>query len=146
MTFSNANYQMKTFVFQLKFNGHSFLMVQLTTAPLQWLHNEHDGVSNHQPHHCLPKCLFGRRKHQRKHQSSASLAFVRGINWSPVNSPHKGPVTYGKCFHLMTSSCQHWSRQWLGVEQALGHFKPMMAKVHWTKISQDRLPYEFLIF
>ena len=30
---------------------------------------------------------------QRKHQSSASLAFVRGINRWPVNSPHKGPVT-----------------------------------------------------
>ena len=30
---------------------------------------------------------------QRKHQSSASLAFVRGIHWWPVNSPHKGPVT-----------------------------------------------------
>ena len=28
---------------------------------------------------------------QRKHQSSASLAFVRGIH--RVNSPHKGPVT-----------------------------------------------------
>ena len=30
---------------------------------------------------------------QRKHQSSASLAFVRGIHLWPVNSPHKGPVT-----------------------------------------------------
>ena len=30
---------------------------------------------------------------QRLHQSSASLAFVRGIHWWPVNSPHKGPVT-----------------------------------------------------
>ena len=30
---------------------------------------------------------------QRKHQSSASLAFVRGIYRPPVNSPHKGPVT-----------------------------------------------------
>ena len=30
---------------------------------------------------------------QSKHQSSASLAFVRGIHWWPVNSPHKGPVT-----------------------------------------------------
>ena len=29
---------------------------------------------------------------QRKHQSSASLAFVRGIHQWPVNSPHKGPV------------------------------------------------------
>ena len=30
---------------------------------------------------------------QRKHQSSASLAFVWGIHLSPVNSPHKWPVT-----------------------------------------------------
>ena len=30
---------------------------------------------------------------QRKHQSSASLAFVRGIHRGPVNSPHKWPVT-----------------------------------------------------
>ena len=30
---------------------------------------------------------------QRKHQSSASLAFVRGIHRGPVNSPHRGPVT-----------------------------------------------------
>ena len=30
---------------------------------------------------------------QRKHQSSASLAFVLGIHRGPVNSPHKWPVT-----------------------------------------------------
>ena len=30
---------------------------------------------------------------QRKHQSSASLAFVRGIHRGPVNSPQKWPVT-----------------------------------------------------
>ena len=30
--------------------------------------------------------------HQRKHQSSASLAFVRGIHRWPMNSPHKMPV------------------------------------------------------
>ena len=30
---------------------------------------------------------------QRKHQSSASLAFVRGIHRWPVNSLHKWPVT-----------------------------------------------------
>ena len=37
----------------------------------------------------------------RKHQSSASLAFVRGIHRWPVYSPHKGPVM-GNCFHLIT--------------------------------------------
>ena len=30
---------------------------------------------------------------QRKHQSSASLAFVWGILRGPVNSPHKWPIT-----------------------------------------------------
>ena len=45
---------------------------------------------------------------QRKHQSSASLAFVRGIHrdrWIPRT---KGQLR-GKCFHLMTSSC--WSKE-----------------------------------
>ena len=40
---------------------------------------------------------------QRKHQSSASLAFVQGIHRWPVNSPHKSQWR-GKYFHLMTSS------------------------------------------
>ena len=39
---------------------------------------------------------------QRKHQSSASLAFVRGIHRSPVNSTHKWPLIRKM---LMTSSC-----------------------------------------
>ena len=30
--------------------------------------------------------------YQKKHQSSASLAFVRGLHRWPVNSSHKGPV------------------------------------------------------
>ena len=33
---------------------------------------------------------------QRKHQSSASLAFVRGIHRGPLNSPHKWPGTWKK--------------------------------------------------
>ena len=32
--------------------------------------------------------------HQRKHQSSTSLAFVRGIHRRPVNFPHKWQVTW----------------------------------------------------
>ena len=34
---------------------------------------------------------------QSKHQSSASLAFVRGIHRRPSNSPHKWPVTRKMC-------------------------------------------------
>ena len=34
-------------------------------TPLQWRHNEHDGVSNHQPNDCLLNCLFRRRSKKR---------------------------------------------------------------------------------
>ena len=30
---------------------------------------------------------------KKPHQIPSSLAFVRKIHWSPVNSPHKWPVT-----------------------------------------------------
>ena len=58
---------------------------------LQWRRNGRDGVSNHQPRDCLLNRLF--RHRWKKHQSPASPAFVRGIHRSPVNSPHKWPVT-----------------------------------------------------
>ena len=45
------------------------------------------GVSNHHPHHCLLNRLFNHRTKEK--QSSASLAFVRGILRSPVNFPKK---------------------------------------------------------
>ena len=47
---------------------------------------------------------------KRKHQSSASLAFVWIIHRWPVNSRHKWPVTR-KCCHLMTSSCTKYSSE-----------------------------------
>ena len=48
---------------------------------------------------------------QRKHQSSASLAFVRWIHRSLVNSPHNGPVTQ-KIFpfdDIIMASCRNAS-------------------------------------
>ena len=48
---------------------------------------------------------------QRNHQSSMSLAFVRGIHRWPMNSLHKGPVTQ-KMFPfddvIMTQHCDYW--------------------------------------
>ena len=59
----------------------------LTVFTLQWRHNWHDGVSNHQPCHCLLNRLFRRRS------KKTSKAFVRGIHRGLVNSLHKWPVT-----------------------------------------------------
>ena len=71
---------------------------------LQWRHNGLDSVSNHLPHDFY--LIVCSDADQRKHKSSASLAFVRGIHRWPVNPPHIWPVTR-TCFHLMTSSWHH---------------------------------------
>ena len=60
------------------------------STSLQWRHNGRGGVSNHQPHDCLLNRYSG--TDQRKHQSSALLAFMRRIHRQSVNSPHKWPV------------------------------------------------------
>ena len=55
---------------------------------------------------------------QRKHQSSASLAFVRGIHRGPVNSPHKWPVTR-KMFPfddvIMVVDITFFFKRWFGI-------------------------------
>ena len=76
---------------------------------LQWRHNGHDGVSNHQRIDCLLKRSFRRRSKKR----SKSLAFMRGNHRWPVNFPHKVPVTrkmfpfdegFMPCTHRVTVS------------------------------------------
>ena len=55
---------------------------------LRWRHNEHDDVSNHQPHDCFFKLLFRRR--------SKETSKLRVTGHCAGNSPvtgHKGPLT-----------------------------------------------------
>ena len=58
---------------------------------LHWRHNEHDGVSNHQPHGCLLNRLFRRRS--KKTSKLRVTGLYVGTSPGPVNSPHKGSVT-----------------------------------------------------
>ena len=48
---------------------------------------------------------------QRKHQSSVSLAFVRGIHRWPVDSPNKGPVTRKMLPYYDIMLCHKWRRR-----------------------------------
>ena len=77
---------------------------------LHWRDNEHDGVSNHQPHGCLLNRLFRRRSQKTSKLRVTGLCV--GNSPGPVNSPHKGPVTR-KMFPfddvIMTSSKPHWN-------------------------------------
>ena len=56
---------------------------------LLWRHNGCGSVSNHQPHDCLLNRLFRRRS---KKTSKLRVTGLCAGN-SPVNSPHKWPVT-----------------------------------------------------
>ena len=58
---------------------------------LRWRHNDHAGVSNHQPHGCLLNRLFRRRS--KKTSKLRVTGLCEGNSPGPVNSPHKGPVT-----------------------------------------------------
>ena len=58
---------------------------------LPWRHNDHDSVSNHQPHGCLLNRLFRRRS--KKTSKLRVTGLCVGNSPGPVNSPYKGPVT-----------------------------------------------------
>ena len=79
----------------------------LSLCSLHWRHNDHDSVSNHQPHGCFLNRLFRRRS--KKTSKLRVTGLCVGNSPGPVNSPHKGQLR-GKCFHLMTSSCDHPQR------------------------------------
>ena len=64
---------------------------RVSNKSLHWRHNDHDGVSNHQPHGCLLNRLFRRRS--KKTSKLRVTGLCVGNSPGPVNSPHKGPVT-----------------------------------------------------
>ena len=86
---------------------HWFLMVQIFSKciycfqvwsgkfkgglSLQWRHNGHDGVSNHQPLDCLRNYLF--RRWSKKTSKLHVTGLCGGIHRWPVNSPHIRPIT-----------------------------------------------------
>ena len=63
--------------------------IQLST--LQWRHNEHVGVSNHQPHDCLLNRLF--KVHVEENIKAPRRWPLCGEFTGHRWIPHKGPVT-----------------------------------------------------
>ena len=94
-----------------KHHGYFFLVIQdsATVRPiqyghtfgfaLQWRHNGRDGFSNHQPHDCLLKWLFGRKS------KKASKLRVTGL-WAG-NSPLTGEFPAQKA-----SNAENFSIWW----------------------------------
>ena len=106
-------------------------------ALLQWRHNDRDVVSNHQPHDCLLNCLF---RHTSKKTSKLCVTGL-GIHRSPVNSPHKGPVTRKiMCSATNPYLIQQWTsatnryliKQW--TQQTFAVVKLQWSADHWFSI------------
>ena len=92
----NGRHAYPWWVHDIAVNGMAKQWARSSTAmvlvsSLQWRHNERGCVSNHRRLVCLLNVCSG--ADQRKHQSSASLAFVGGIHRCPVDPPRKMPVT-----------------------------------------------------
>ena len=83
-------------MFEFRCNWISFFNL----ITLLWRHNEHDGVSNHQPHDCLLNRLFRRRS------KKIAKPRVTGDRWFPRTNGQWS----GKCLHLMTSSWEKINR------------------------------------
>ena len=62
----------------------------LEQLPLQWRHNECDGVSDHRRLDCLLNRLF--RLKSKESSKLCVTGLCGGIHRWPVISPHKGPV------------------------------------------------------
>ena len=105
----------------------------LFPIPLQWRHNNHDCVSNHQPHGCLLNRFFRRRS--KKTSKLRVTGLCMGNSPGPVNSPHKGPVTR-KCFHLMTSSWKVGMDWYCNPHTPSPHGRGIMKKINvWSLMS-----------
>ena len=88
------------------------MMLHAVLESSQWRHNNHNGVSNHQPHGCLLNCLFRHRS-----EKTSKLRVTGLCAWNspgPVNSPHKGPVTRKMFPFDDVIMWQHgtWIRHW----------------------------------
>ena len=88
---------------------HMFPVASIIGRTLQWRHNGE--IASQITSLTIVYPTVYSDADQRKHQSSASLAFVRGIHRGPVKSSHKWPVTR-KMFPfddvIMTYTC-HWT-------------------------------------
>ena len=95
---------------KLQWHSYWLRMFRLMQYPLQWRHNDHDGVSNHQPRGCLLNRLFRRRSKKTSKLHVTSLC-VGNSPW-PVNSPHKR-ASYEENVSIWWRHhvCQHLTRK-----------------------------------
>ena len=92
----------------------------LYNVSLQWCHNGHHRVSNHQPHHWLLKCLF---RHRSKKTSKLRITGLCARNSLvtgefPIQMASNAEnVSIWWCHHVTDGYNEYWCRQWFGATQ-----------------------------
>ena len=105
-------------------------MFSAINQSLQWRHNDHDSVSNHQPHGCLLNRLFRRRSKKTSNLRVTGLCV--GKSPGTVNSPHKGPVTR-KMFPFNDVSMVSIT-SWVHIHDRFSIVIPILRKIHYALI------------
>ena len=130
---------------------------------LQWRHNEHDSVSNHQPHHYLLNRLFGRRskKTSKLHVTGlcagnspgtgefpaqmASNAENVSIWWrhhESIRQPCYWPSPPAKFWFRHQTLLTHWGRDKMAaISQTI-----LSNAFSWMKILEFRLKFHWSLF
>ena len=118
---------------------------------LWWRHNDHDSVSNHQPHGCLLNRLFRRRS--KKTSKLRVTGLCAGKSPGPVNSLHKGPVTrkmfpFDDVIMMRHVAWRAWLNWTLSYHASGSHqdgervpqmkFQIYSAFLHWSKENQTK--------
>ena len=81
-----------------------------TCTSLQWRHNEHDGVSNHQPHDCLLNRL-SRRGSKKTSKLRVTGLCAKKISFDDVIMMYFNILVLGKC--LWNSGKKGWWKAWI---------------------------------
>ena len=95
-----------------------FITYPFMTNTLQWRHNEHDGVSNHQPLECLLSRLIGRR--------SKKTSKLRVTGLCAGNSPETGEFPARRA-----TNAENVSIWWRHHDQELFHWNSFTCVLHY---------------
>ena len=120
--FANSNFWSKTKIFI----PYLYWSHAMDTTTLRWRHNGCDGVSNHQPHHCLLNRLFGCRS------KKASKLRITGL--CAGNSP--GPGT-GEFPAQMARNAENVSIWWRHHEDVIRRWFPGAMPFLWRFLAPN---------
>ena len=100
---------------------------------LRWRHNDHAGVSNHQPHGCFLNRLFRRKskKTSKPHVTGLCAGNSPGTGEFPAQmASYAENVSIWWCHHDILNVLPKVWQQWVGLE-GRGSWKPMQQCQTW---------------